>query len=87
MPSFPTPNGEYHLFAYSQQGGGGIRNTGTAETPSVLPFVHVEDAQQAFDTAIREGAKAVAAPEKVMDGVTTAIVRAPGGVLIGFSGP
>ena len=86
-PSFPTPNGDYHLFAYSEKGGGGLRQTGPSETPGVLPFVHVENTQEAFDAAVREGAEAVAAPEKVMEGVTTAIVRAPGGVLIGFSGP
>lgn len=87
MPSFPTPNGDYHLFAYAKEGGGGIRKTNSAETPAVLPFVHVENTQEAFDAAIREGAEAVAEPERVMAGVTTAIVRAPGGVLIGFSGP
>jgi hypothetical protein len=26
-------------------------------------------------------------PERVMEGVTIAVVRAPGGVVIGFSGP
>ncbi|MEZ4732953.1 MAG: hypothetical protein R3E79_38140 [Caldilineaceae bacterium] len=87
MPSFATPNGDYHLFAYSNQGGGGIRKAGAEETPGVLPFVHVENTQEAFDAAIQEGAEAVVGPERVMAGVTTAIVRAPGGVLIGFSGP
>jgi len=47
-PSFPIPGGgEYHLFAYSDKGGGGIR-------PNSPPIT---------------------------------IVRAPGGVPIGFSGP
>ena len=86
-PSFPTPNGDYHLFAYAKEGGGGIRQTNPGETPGILSFIHVENTQESFDAAIREGAEAVAAPEKVMEGVTTAIVRAPGGVLIGFSGP
>lgn len=87
QPSFPTPNGDYHLFAYAKEGGGGIRQTHSEEGPGVLPFVHVENTQDAFDAAIREGAEVVAAPEKVMDGVSTAIVRAPGGTFIGFSGP
>ena len=87
MPSFPTPHGDYHLFAYAKEGGGGIRQTNPGERPGILSFVHVENTQESFDAAIREGAEAVAAPEKVMEGVTTAIVRAPGGVLIGFSGP
>jgi hypothetical protein len=33
------------------------------------------------------GAEPVSPPTKVMEGVCTAMVRAPGGVLIGFSGP
>jgi hypothetical protein len=37
--------------------------------------------------ALREGAEAMMAPERVMEGVTIAVVRAPGGVPIGFSGP
>ncbi len=87
MPAFPTEGGDYHLFAYSDQGGGGIRRNTPAETPGSIPFVHVEDARAAFDAAIAAGAEEVVAPTRVMEGVTTAIVRAPGGVRIGFSGP
>lgn len=87
MPSFPTPNGAYHLFAYSETGGGGIRETTPPEVPGSIPFVHVADAQAAFDSALRAGAEAVQIPTRVMEGVTTAIVRAPGGVIIGLSGP
>lgn len=86
-PSFPTPAGEYHLFAYSDKGGGGIRTSQPTEAPGSIPFVHVADTQAAFEKALREGAEAVSPPERVMEGVSTAIVRAPGGVLIGFSGP
>ncbi len=86
-PSFPVPGGEYHLFAYSNKGGGGIRPTNPSETPSSTPFIHVADAQAAFDSALREGAEEIAAPIRVTEGVTIAIVRAPGGVLIGLSGP
>jgi uncharacterized protein len=85
--SFPTPSGEYHLFAYSDQGGGGIRRSNAAETPGSLPYVHVADAHAAFERAVREGAEPVLAPARVTEGVTIAIVRAPGGVPIGFSGP
>jgi predicted enzyme related to lactoylglutathione lyase len=85
--SFPTPEGEYHLFAYSERGGGGIRKINPSEVPGSLPYVHVEDAQAAFEKAIREGAEEMLAPTRVMEGVTVAIVRAPGGVPIGFSGP
>lgn len=87
MDSFPTPAEEYHLFSYSEKGGGGIRALGPAESPGCVPFVHVANTQEAFEKAIREGAAEVNAPTKVMDGVTTALVRAPGGFLIGFSGP
>ena len=87
MPSFPTPDGDYHLFAYSEKGGGGIRRANPPEVPGSLPYIHVEDAQASFDKALREGAEEMFPPTRVMEGVTVAIVRAPGGVPIGFSGP
>jgi hypothetical protein len=85
--SFPIPGGEYHLFAYSDKGGGGIRSNNPPEVPGSIPYVHVADARAAFETALREGAQEMLAPEGVMEGVTIAIVRAPGGVVIGLSGP
>jgi predicted enzyme related to lactoylglutathione lyase len=85
--SFPTPGGEYHLFAYSDKGGGGIRLINPPETPGSIPYIHVADARASFEKALREGAEAIVPPEQVMEGVTIAIVRAPGGVPIGFSGP
>jgi uncharacterized protein len=81
------PDGEYHLFAYSAKGGGGIRQNKPPEVPGTMPFVHVADARASFEQALREGAEAMLPPERVMEGVTIAIVRAPGGVPIGFSGP
>jgi predicted enzyme related to lactoylglutathione lyase len=86
-PSFPTPGGEYHLFAYSDRGGGGIRSNNPPEVPGSIPYIHVADARASFEKALREGAEAMVPPERVMEGVTIAIVRAPGGVPIGFSGP
>ena len=86
-PSFPTPAGDYHLFVYSEKGGGGIRQVGASETPGSLPYIHVADAQAAFDKAIKAGAEVISKPERVMEGVTIAVVRAPGGVPIGLSGP
>lgn len=85
--SMPLEDGEYHLFAYSEQGGGGVRPTRPAEVPGSTPFVHVEDCRAAFDRAIAAGADEIIPPTRVMEGVTTAVVRAPGGVPIGFSGP
>lgn len=35
----PGPTGEYHLFAYSENGGGGIRQTAPNEQPGSMPFV------------------------------------------------
>jgi len=86
--SMPTPDGgTYHLFAYSDKGGGGIRATSPSETPGSSFSVHVEDTQAAFDKALREGAEALTPPTRIMEGVTIAVVRAPGGVPIGLAGP
>jgi len=86
-PSVPSPNGEYHLFAYSDKGGGGIRQTHASETPGSMPVIHVADATASFGKALSEGAQEIMPPTRVMEGVTVAVVRAPGGVPIGFSGP
>jgi uncharacterized protein len=87
MPSFPSPNGPYHLFRYSESGGGGIRGVTRPEETGSLPFVHVADTRAAYEKALNAGAESVQPPERVMDGVSIAIVRAPGGVQIGLSGP
>jgi predicted enzyme related to lactoylglutathione lyase len=87
-PPFSVPGGsDVHLFAYSDTGGGAVRANNPPEVPGSIPYVHVEDAQAAYDTALREGAEEMMSPTRVMEGVTIAIVRAPGGVPIGFSGP
>src|ERR1700730_13837960 len=86
-PAFPTPSGDYHLFAYSDAGGGGIRRTGADERPGSPPPVHVEDTQAAYDAALAAGAEGISPPTKIMDGVCIEMVLAPGGVLMGFSGP
>jgi uncharacterized protein len=78
--------GDYHLFTYSEAGGG-IRPTGPGEAPRSTPMVHVKDTQAALDAALAAGAEPVDPPERIMSGVCIALVRAPGGVLIGFSGP
>ncbi|MBA2337230.1 MAG: hypothetical protein H0V96_05635 [Acidimicrobiia bacterium] len=83
----PTPEGDYHLFAYSATGGGDIRQTGPDEAPGSTPTVHVPDTQAAYDAALAAGAESVRQPTTIMKGVRVALVRAPGGVLIGFSGP
>jgi predicted enzyme related to lactoylglutathione lyase len=86
--SFPIPGGgEYHLFTYSDKGGGGIRLNNPPEVPGSIPYVHVADARAAFEKALQEGAQEMLAPERIMEGVTIALVRAPGGVPIGLAGP
>ena len=86
--SLPMPDGsEYQLFAYSDKGGGGIRATNPSEAPGSTFTVHVADLQAAFEEAIREGAEEMVPPTRVMEGVTIAVVRAPGGVPVGLSGP
>src|SRR5215510_14789494 len=37
QPPFPSPAGDYHLFAYSESGGGGIRPTAPGEAPGSTP--------------------------------------------------
>ncbi|MFL5581207.1 MAG: VOC family protein [Gemmatimonadaceae bacterium] len=86
-PPFPSPTGDYHLFAYSAEGGGGIHEARPDEQIGATAFIHVENAREAFEAALRAGAEAIHEPEQVMPGVTIAMVRAPGGVPIGLSGP
>jgi predicted enzyme related to lactoylglutathione lyase len=84
---FPTAAGDYHLFSFSESGGGGIRGVGEDETPGSTPTVHVENTDVAYQAALDAGAVSVDPPTDVMAGVRIAMVRAPGGVLIGLSGP
>ncbi len=83
----PTPAGDYLLFLYSEAGGGGIRHTGLGRGAPIDSNRSRRDTQAAYEAALAAGAESVRAPTKVMDGVCTALVRAPGGVLIGFSEP
>ena len=87
QPPFQSPAGDYHLFAYSQQGGGGIRRTAERESPGSIPIVHVDDADATYRAALVTGAESLSEPHDVMPGVRFAAVRAPGGVVIGLSGP
>jgi hypothetical protein len=85
--SVPTPSGDYHLFAYSETGGGGIRASNAPEVPGSIPYIQVADTRAAVAAAVRAGAEVMLPPEPVAEGVTIAIVRAPGGVPIGLAGP
>ena len=50
-PPFKGPAGEIHLFAYSDQGGGGIRPLSPPEIPGSIPYIHVADCQASYDKA------------------------------------
>jgi predicted enzyme related to lactoylglutathione lyase len=49
--------------------------------------VHVDDTDATYSAALAAGAESVAEPHDVMPGVRIAVVRAPGGVVFGLSGP
>ena len=85
--SIPMPGGDYHLFAYSDNGGGGVRAVEPGEAPGSNFTVHVADAHESYARALSEGAEPVMPPTRIMEGVTAAVVKAPGGVRVGFSGP
>src|SRR5215210_6332735 len=78
QPPFQSPQGAYHLFAYSDRGGGGIRKTANGESPGSTPTVHVDDTDATYRAALAAGAESVAEPHDVMPGVRVAVVRAPG---------
>lgn len=87
-PSFPMPDGgEYLLYMYSDKGGGGIRAVNGPDDASTVPYVQVANVKSSFDKAIREGGEGVMAPERIMNDLVIAVVRAPGGVMIGLAGP
>ncbi len=87
MAPMPMGPGEYHMFQYSPDGGGGIRQVEGTESPSALPYVQVSDVHAAYVEALAAGAESVQPPDHIMEGVTIAIVKAPGGVIIGINGP
>jgi len=72
QPAIPTPSRDYHLFAYSEAGGGGIRQVVQDGVPRSTPTVHVENTQETYDAALAAGAESVSPPTKVMEGVCTA---------------
>lgn len=87
-PSFPMPDGsDYLLFMYSDKAGGGIRINNAPEVPGTIPYVQVANVKKAYDKALKEGAEEMMSPSPVQKGLVIAIVRAPGGVAIGFAGP
>lgn len=87
-PSMPMPDGtEYHMFMVTNVAGGGIRFNNPPEVPGTVPYVQVADVKQAYKKAMSAGAEEMMSPSPVQKGLVIAIVRAPGGVAIGFAGP
>ena len=84
--SMPTPDGPYHLFMYSELGGGGITKYKAPDATGTVPYVSVANPRKAVDKAVAAGATVVMPVTTIMQGVTIAVVLAPGGVLIGFAG-
>jgi hypothetical protein len=79
--------GDYHLFAYSDKGGGGIRLAAPMRRPASVPFVHVADIRASFAKALDAGTEVMISPQIVFEGVGIAIVCAPGIITVGVSGP
>ena len=85
--TFTIPVDGYHPFVDHERVHGGIRVTAPGEAPSSTPTVQVEDTCATYHRAIAAGAESINPPLTIMDGVCTALVRVPGGVVMGFSGP
>lgn len=87
-PPFKSYGADIHLFTYSASGGGAVRPNNPPEIPGSIPYVRVADCAAAYAKALAAGAEEMLPPMAVGEaGVTIAIVRAPGGVPIGFTGP
>lgn len=81
------PAGTYHLFAYGNMGGGGIMSTRPGEAPRVTPYITTQNVGALLKKALAAGAKHIMGPDTVAPGITLAVVEAPGGIMMGFSGP
>ncbi|MEA3190973.1 MAG: uncharacterized protein QOD77_1555 [Thermoplasmata archaeon] len=88
MPSMPTPAGDYHMWSFGDNVGGGIRNTNKGEPGGSTPYCEVPDIKAAYAKAIKAGATEMMPPDQVPGGMGwIAVVKAPGGVPVGFWAP
>ena len=79
------PEGEYHMWRHASGTGGGIRGPGPGEPVGVTPYVEVEDIHATVAKATLGGAETLLPPTRIEQaGGWIAIVRAPGGVPVGF---
>jgi len=84
----PTPMGPYHTWDFGDSMGGGIRSNNPPEAPGTIPYCEVADIKAAHSKAVKAGAIEMFPPDEVPGGMGwISIVRAPGGVAIGFWGP
>jgi len=84
----PTPGGPYHMVNFGDNTGGGIRSNNPPEVPGTIPYCEVPSIRTAYQKALRAGAAEMLPPDELPGGMGwMAIVRAPGGVAIGFWGP
>lgn len=83
--SVPTPSGPYHMWRFDNGSGGGIRANNPPEVPGSIPYCEVADIKATYAKALAAGAREMMAPDQLPGGMGwIAIVRAPGGVAIGF---
>ena len=87
-PSMAIPGGEYHMWTFGNDTGGGIRMNNPPEGPGSIPYVEVPDMKAAVAKATKAGATVMMPPDQI-PGTTAwiAIVRAPGGVAFGYWAP
>lgn len=96
----PTPTGPYEMWSFGGNMGGGIRAVTSGavsrdvplvdrpEAPGTIPYCEVSDIREAYRRALEAGAMEMMSPGEIPGGNGwLAIVRAPGGVTIGFWGP
>lgn len=85
MPPMPMPDGEYRMFRFASDTGGGIRATSPPEPPGSIPYCEVESIHAAYESALAAGATGMMAPQAVPGNMGwIALVSAPGGVAIGL---
>jgi predicted enzyme related to lactoylglutathione lyase len=85
--SMPTPGGDYHMWSFGDNMGGGIRNNNPPETPGTIPYCEVKNIRATFASALKAGAIEMMPPTEIPGaGGSIAIVQVPGGVAIGFWG-
>ena len=82
------PGGEYHMWRFDENSGGGIRKTNPGEPGGAIPYVEVPDIKAAEAAARKAGATTMMPPMEVPgSGGSICVVQAPGGVPVGFWAP